>query len=59
MLKHEQIQYVEYPAKNLTATKNFFSQTFGWRFTDFGPEYTAFSGAGLEGGLHLRAGRYH
>ena len=24
---------------------------FGWSFTDFGPDYTAFSGAGIDGGF--------
>lgn len=48
---HEKINYVEFPAKDLSATRNFFSQVFGWSFQDFGPQYTAFSDAGLDGGF--------
>ena len=48
---HEKINYVEFPAKDLPATKSFFTQAFGWTFEDFGPEYTAFSNEGLDGGF--------
>lgn len=45
------INYAEFPSRDLTATKAFFSHVFGWHFTDYGPEYTAFDGAGLDGGF--------
>lgn len=51
MPAHEKINYVEYPAKNLEATKAFFQEAFGWSFDDYGPDYTAFSGQGLDGGF--------
>ena len=51
MSAHNKINYVEFPACNLKATKAFFSKTFGWSFQDFGPDYTAFSNAGIEGGF--------
>jgi hypothetical protein len=51
MNEHEKINYVEFPAKNLGATKSFFEAVFGWSFTDYGPEYTAFSNQGLDGGF--------
>ena len=51
MPAHEKINYVEYPAKNLEATKAFFQTAFGWSFEDYGPDYTAFSGQGLDGGF--------
>lgn len=51
MNEHEKINYVEFPAKNIKATKDFFTAVFGWSFTDYGPDYTAFSNAGLEGGF--------
>jgi len=51
MNEHEKINYVEFPSKNLAKTKNFFTQAFGWEFQDFGPEYTAFSNQGLDGGF--------
>jgi predicted enzyme related to lactoylglutathione lyase len=48
---HEKINYVEFPAKDLAATKAFFQSAFGWSFVDYGPEYTAFSDQGLDGGF--------
>lgn len=48
---HEKINYVEFPATNIKATKDFFTQVFGWSFQDFGPEYTAFSNQGINGGF--------
>lgn len=50
--QHEKINYVEYPARDIVATKRFFSEVFGWVFTDFGPDYTAFDHQGLEGGFY-------
>ena len=51
MNKHEKINYVEFPAKDIEATKTFFSKAFGWSFVDYGPEYTAFTDEGLDGGF--------
>lgn len=51
MHQHEKINYVEFPARNLEATKSFFETAFGWSFIDYGPEYTAFSDQGLDGGF--------
>lgn len=51
MNEHEKINYVELPAKNIKATKAFFSKVFGWLFTDYGPDYIAFSNEGLDGGF--------
>lgn len=48
---HEKINYVEYPAKNLEATKAFFQAAFGWVFADYGPDYAAFSDQGIDGGF--------
>lgn len=48
---HEKINYVEFPAKDLNATKAFFEAAFCWTFQDFGPEYTAFNNQGLDGGF--------
>ena len=51
MPAHEKINYVEFPSRNLSATKAFFERCFGWSFVDYGPEYTAFANAGLDGGF--------
>lgn len=47
----DKINYVEFPATNIAATKAFFQQAFAWTFEDYGPDYTAFSDQGLEGGF--------
>ena len=52
MSKHEKIDYVEFPAKDIAATKTFFSTVFFWDFVDYGPEYAAFLNAGLDGGFY-------
>lgn len=52
MEQHEKINYVEFPSSDLEKTKSFFSAVFDWTFTDFGPEYSAFSNAGLNGGFY-------
>ncbi len=51
MPAHEKINYVEYPARDLSATKRFFQDAFGWTFEDYGPDYAAFSDQGLDGGF--------
>ena len=51
MNQHEKMNYVEFPAKDLAATKAFFESVFGWFFVDYGPEYTAFENQGLDGGF--------
>jgi predicted enzyme related to lactoylglutathione lyase len=55
MNEHEKINYVEFPAKNIEATKAFFTAVFDWSFVDYGPEYTAFSNEGLDGGFFQSA----
>lgn len=51
MTKHLELSYVEFPAKNLAATKAFFEEVFHWSFKDYGQEYSSFSNAGLDGGF--------
>ncbi len=45
------INYVEFGSPDLAATKRFFEAAFGWTFTDYGPDYAAFAGQGLDGGF--------
>ena len=52
MSEHEKLDYVEYPAADLEATRAFFSEVFGWSFEQFGPDYCAFSEQGLDGGFY-------
>ncbi|MDF2153001.1 VOC family protein [Vibrio sp. CAU 1672] len=51
--QHEKLDYVEFAACDLDATKRFFTKVFGWQFVDYGPEYTAFTNQGLDGGFYL------
>lgn len=48
---HEKINYLEFPSSDLEATKQFFTAALGWSFVDYGPDYSAFSGQGLDGGF--------
>lgn len=48
----KRIDYVEMPAQDFDALEAFYSNTFGWNFTDYGPEYRAFSDGALEGGFY-------
>ncbi|MGD9589295.1 MAG: VOC family protein [Pyrinomonadaceae bacterium] len=52
MPEHEKINYVEFPSRDLSATKAFFEKAFGWSFVDYGPTYASFSGEGLDGGFY-------
>ena len=52
MNEHGKLNYIEFPANDIQATKTFFSAAFSWSFEDYGPEYTAFSDQGLDGGFY-------
>ena len=52
MKEHEKINYVEFASNDLEATKLFFQKVFNWNFTDYGPDYTAFENAGIDGGFY-------
>jgi predicted enzyme related to lactoylglutathione lyase len=45
-----QIDYVEFAATDLAATKRFDVAVFGWRFEAYGPDYTSFQDGRLAGG---------
>ncbi len=51
MREDGKIDYVEFPGKDLDATKAFYAAAFGWSFTDYGPSYAAFEGQGADGGF--------
>lgn len=53
MPDHEKIDYIEFPSQDLSKTRAFFEQVFGWDFVDYGPEYMAFSNQGVDGGFFL------
>jgi predicted enzyme related to lactoylglutathione lyase len=45
------IDYIEFGTTDLAATKRFYQRVFGWKFTDYGPEYTSFEDGRLAGGF--------
>lgn len=52
-MKATRIDYIEFKSTDLEKTKAFYTQTFGWSFTDYGPTYIAFSESGVAGGFEL------
>jgi len=45
------IDYLEFPATDVAKTKAFYVQAFGWKFTDYGPDYTSFEDGRIAGGF--------
>ncbi len=45
------IDYIEFPATDIAATRKFYTEVFGWKFEDYGPEYTSFVDGRLAGGF--------
>jgi uncharacterized protein len=45
------IDYIEFTASSIEETKTFYAQVFGWKFTDYGPEYTSFTDGRMAGGF--------
>jgi hypothetical protein len=48
---HHKINYIEFHSTDIAQTKKFYSAVFGWTFTDYGPDYVSFHGAGIDGGF--------
>ena len=48
------INYIEMAGGDLPAQKAFYAAAFGWRYTDYGPDYAAFA-EGLDGGFYTSA----
>jgi uncharacterized protein len=47
-----QMDYIEFPATDIEATKRFYHQVFSWEFKDWGPGYTSFHDGRLAGGFN-------
>lgn len=45
------IDYLELPSSDHAQSRQFFTNAFGWTFTDYGPDYTAINDAGIEAGI--------
>ena len=50
-MKDNHINYIEFKANDLEKIKEFYHQSFGWNFVNYGPEYISFSESGLDGGF--------
>jgi predicted enzyme related to lactoylglutathione lyase len=50
--RNNTINYIELPLADAAATKAFYGGVFGWEFTNYGPNYIAFAGAGIDGGFN-------
>ncbi|MFO0598867.1 MAG: VOC family protein [Myxococcaceae bacterium] len=52
MHRHHAVDYIELAAHDIALAKKFYGAAFGWKFTDYGPEYAGIQGEGREqGGL--------
>ena len=45
------MDYVEFPGADIVKTKSFYGEVFGWKFTDYGPDYASFEDGRLAGGF--------
>lgn len=50
-----QMDYIEFPATDIEATKRFYHEAFGWDFQDWGPGYTSFYDGRLGGGFNAES----
>jgi predicted enzyme related to lactoylglutathione lyase len=53
---NRRIDYIEFKATNIAATKQFYSQAFGWPFEEWGPDYLSFNDGRMAGGFTLEQG---
>lgn len=45
------VDYIEFLTTDIEEIKRFYSEVFGWEFTDYGPDYTSFTDGRLAGGF--------
>ena len=45
------VDYIEFLTTDIEETRRFYSEVFGWEFTDYGPDYTSFTDGRLAGGF--------
>lgn len=48
---NHRIDYIEFSATDIAATKAFYTAVFDWKFEDYGPNYTSFSDGRISGGF--------
>jgi len=47
----KRIDYIELPVDDVGVAKTFYRTVFGWKFTDYGPDYSSFEDGRFNGGL--------
>lgn len=50
--------YVELPVRDVPGVKRFYAESFGWEFTDFGPDYAATMSGDTDIGLNGDAAQW-
>lgn len=55
MSKDLKVDYIEFPVRDLDAVQAFYERVFGWRFTDYGPDYRVFTDGTMNGGFYRAA----
>jgi predicted enzyme related to lactoylglutathione lyase len=56
---HHAISYIEISVANMSRARDFYGRAFGWKFNDYGPEYSGIQapdGNGEVGGLGVGRG---
>ena len=48
----KKVDYIELPAQDLDTAQAFYETVFNWRFTDYGPDYRAFTDGKIDGGFY-------
>lgn len=48
----QKIDYLEIPASDFDAVQRFYENAFAWSFTDYGPDYRAFTDGKMDGGFY-------
>ena len=48
----KRIDYIEFQVDDVGVAKIFYSTVFGWKFTDYGPDYASFEDGRIAGGFY-------
>ena len=48
---HHRVDYLEFSVTDVAAAKKFYGRVFGWKLTDYGPDYASFEDGRLAGGF--------
>ena len=52
---NHRLDYVEFATRDVAAAKKFYTAAFGWKFTDYGPDYVSFEDGRIAGGFYTAA----